>query len=198
MKLSEIKENAGARKGRMRVGRGIGSGKGKTAGRGVKGQKSRTGVRLNTFEGGQNPIYRTFMKRGFSNIGRKKFFAEITLAQLQNAIESKKLDPKKEISTEVLLETGVVRRRKDGVKILRTGELKQAVTLKVAAATKGAIAAVEKAGGKVELIPEKDEAKEPAKDAKPDKRKAKRAAKPAKEKKPAKPAKGKKFERNKK
>lgn len=191
MKLSEIKENKGARKSRMRIARGIGSGKGKTGGRGVKGQKSRTGVRLNNFEGGQNPIYRTFMKRGFTNIGRKKVFAEVTLKQIQNALDAKILDGKKEITSEILLETGVIRRRKDGIKLLQTGEIKTAVTLKIAAATKGAIKAIEKAGGKVEIIPEKDEPKadkaaDPKKTAKPDKRKAKRAAAPKKAKKPAK------------
>jgi large subunit ribosomal protein L15 len=158
MKLNEIADNAGARKARTRVGRGIGSGLGKTAGRGVKGQKSRSGVAIKGFEGGQMPLHRRLPKRGFTNIGRRQF-VEVNLGRLQEAIDAKKLDPKADVTAEVLLAAGVIRRIKDGVRILGTGELKTALKLTVAGASKPAIAAVERAGGSVQvLVPAKTEA----------------------------------------
>jgi large subunit ribosomal protein L15 len=151
MRLNEISDNNGARKARVRVGRGIGSGKGKTAGRGVKGQKSRTGVAIKGFEGGQMPIYRRLPKRGFNNIFAKDF-NEVNVGRIQAAIDAKKLDAKKPITIEALLEAGVIGRRRDGVRLLGSGEIKAKVTVEVTGATKGAIAAVEKAGGSVKVL----------------------------------------------
>lgn len=149
MKLNQLSDNSGARKNRIRVGRGIGSGKGKTGGRGVKGQKSRSGVAIKGFEGGQMPIYRRLPKRGFKNPFRKEF-AVVNLGRLQQAIDDKRIDAKKTIDTAALVEAGLVGRRvKDGVRILAKGELKTKVTIEVAGASEAAIAAVEKAGGKI-------------------------------------------------
>lgn len=152
MKLNEIKPNEGSTKNRTRVGRGIGSGKGKTCGSGQKGQKSRSGVAIKGFEGGQMPLYQRLPKFGFSNKKFAKDMAELTLVQLQHAIDTKKIDAKKEINEDTLVEAGVIRRKLDGVKVLATGELKTKVNLKVSKISKGAQEAVEKAGGKVELI----------------------------------------------
>ena len=148
MKLNEIRDNEGAHKKRMRVGRGPGSGKGKTAGRGVKGQKSRSGVAIGGFEGGQMPLYMRMPKRGFNNPGALKL-AEVNLWRLQDAIDAKKLDIKGEIKGDALVAAGVIRRVKDGVRILGTGELKSAVNLVVWSASAGAIKAIEAAGGTV-------------------------------------------------
>nr|Q07KN7.1 RecName: Full=Large ribosomal subunit protein uL15; AltName: Full=50S ribosomal protein L15 [Rhodopseudomonas palustris BisA53] len=157
MKLSEIADNAGSRKKRMRVGRGIGSGKGKTAGRGGKGQTARSGVRIKGFEGGQMPLHRRLPKRGFNNIFRLDF-AEINLDRLQEAIDAKAVDAGAVINAEVLVAAGVVRRAKDGVRLLGRGELKSKLTIEVYGASKPAIAAVEKAGGTVKILaPVKDE-----------------------------------------
>jgi large subunit ribosomal protein L15 len=157
MKLSEIADNAGSRKKRMRVGRGIGSGKGKTAGRGGKGQTARSGVRIKGFEGGQMPLHRRLPKRGFNNIFRLDF-AEINLDRLQEAIDAKALDASAVINAEALVAAGVVRRAKDGVRLLGRGELKSKLTLELYGASKPAIAAVEKAGGTVKILaPVKDE-----------------------------------------
>jgi large subunit ribosomal protein L15 len=150
MKLNDIRDNAGARKGRLRVGRGIGSGKGKTCGRGVKGQGSRTGVAINGFEGGQMPIYRRLPKRGFKNPFRRDY-AEINLDRLQKAIDSGKLDAGQTITGSSLAAAGVIAQVKDGIRLLGRGELKAKVTIEAAGATAGAIAAVEKAGGSVIL-----------------------------------------------
>lgn len=152
MKLNEIKDNAGARKGMIRVGRGIGSGKGKTGGRGVKGQKSRTGVRVNGFEGGQMPLHRRLPKRGFNNT-RGIDFATVNTGVIQQFIDSGKLDAKGTISYEVLVNAGVTSFNPNGVKLLAKGVLTAKVTIEVTKASKAAIAAVEKAGGKVELPP---------------------------------------------
>jgi len=152
MKLNEIKPQEGSTKNRTRVGRGIGSGKGKTCGSGQKGQKSRSGVAIKGFEGGQMPLYQRLPKFGFSNVQFATNYAELTFVQLQHAIDTKKLDAKKEIDEEALVKAGVVRRKLDGIKVLATGELKSKVNLKVTKISKGAQAAVEKAGGKVELI----------------------------------------------
>ena len=146
MKLNDIRDNAGARKGRMRVGRGIGSGKGKTAGRGIKGQKSRSGVAINGYEGGQMPLYRRLPKRGFNNINAK-MHAVVNLGLLQKFIDAGKIDIKKPITETALVESGLVRRVRDGVRVLSKGALTSKVTLEVTGASKSAIAAVEAAGG---------------------------------------------------
>ena len=148
MKLNEIRENEGAHKKRMRVGRGPGSGKGKTAGRGVKGQKSRSGVAIGGFEGGQMPLYMRMPKRGFNNPNALKL-AEVNLWRLQDAIDAKKLDIKGEIKGDALVAAGVIRRVKDGVRLLGTGEIKGKLNLVVWSASAGAIKAIEAAGGTV-------------------------------------------------
>jgi large subunit ribosomal protein L15 len=148
MKLNEIRDNEGAHKKRMRVGRGPGSGKGKTSGRGVKGQKSRTGVSLLGFEGGQMPLYMRMPKRGFNNPGALKL-AEVNLWRLQDAVDAGKLDIKSEINGEALVAAGVLRRAKDGVRVLGTGELKAKLSLVVWSASAGAVKAIEAAGGSV-------------------------------------------------
>jgi large subunit ribosomal protein L15 len=148
MKLNDLRDNPGARKKRMTVGRGIGSGKGKTSGRGVKGQKARTGVALRGFEGGQMPLHRRLPKRGFVNIFAKDY-AELNLGRLQQAIEAGKLDAKNPITGEVLAKAGIVSKSRDGVRLLGKGEIKVKVQLTVAGASKSAIAAIEKAGGTV-------------------------------------------------
>ena len=151
MKLHELRDNAGARKKFRRVGRGIGSGKGKTAGRGVKGQKARTGVALNGFEGGQLPIYRRLPKRGFNPLNRK-VYSPLNLARLEAAIEAGRLDPSKPIDEAVLRAAGLVRKGKvAGVRLLATGTLTRPVRISVSGASAAAIAAVEKAGGSVTL-----------------------------------------------
>ena len=162
MKLSDIADNAGSRKKRMRVGRGIGSGKGKQAGRGGKGQTARSGVRIKGFEGGQMPLHRRLPKRGFNNIFRLDF-AEINLDRLQQAIDSKLVDVKETVTAESLVKTGVLRRAKDGLRLLGRGELRAKIAIEVHGASKSAIAAVEKAGGTVkELAPAKKEEGEAA------------------------------------
>ncbi|MBL6935397.1 MAG: 50S ribosomal protein L15 [Alphaproteobacteria bacterium] len=178
MKLNKIKDNAGSRRSAMRVGRGPGSGKGKTCGSGMKGQKSRTGVALKGFEGGQMPLHRRLPKHGFTNIFAKKY-QEVTIDRLQRAIDAKKIDPKKEITAEIFKESGVVRRLRDGVRLIGNGELKAKVTVHVAGATKGAVAAVEKAGGKVvvAVVARNEDAE--AKAAKTAEKKAAKAAKAA-------------------
>ena len=148
MKLNEIRDNEGARKGRMRICRGIGSGKGKTGGRGGKGQTARTGVAINGFEGGQMPIYRRLPKRGFNNIFANKY-AEINLDRLQAAIDKGVVDASKEINAEVLVAAGVLKQSYDGIRLLGNGELTAKVTVKVAGSTEAAKAAVEKVGGQV-------------------------------------------------
>lgn len=152
MKLNELSPNAGSTKNRTRVGRGIGSGKGKTCGSGQKGQKSRSGVAINGFEGGQMPLYMRMPKSGFSN---KKFttnLSELTLGRLQEAIDAKLIDTKKTVDEDALVKAGVVSKKQDGIKLLTKGELKSKIDLKITKATKTAQAAVEKAGGKIELI----------------------------------------------
>ena len=146
MKLNEIRDNEGAHKFRKKVGRGIGSGKGKTSGRGVKGQKARTGVSIKGFEGGQMPLHRRLPKRGFKNIFAKDY-AELTLARLQAAIDAGTV--KGELDSKALLAAGLVSRSKDGVRLIARGELKGKVSLTIEGATAGAVKAVEAAGGKV-------------------------------------------------
>lgn len=151
MKLNQISDNPGAKKERMRVGRGTGSGMGKTGGRGVKGQKSRSGVAIKGFEGGQMPVHRRLPKRGFTP-PNQIHYNEVNLGRLQQAVDAGKLDAGKTITVESLVEAGVCTRARDGVKILGMGELKAALNLEVAAASKSAQAAIEKAGGSVKLL----------------------------------------------
>jgi len=151
MKLSDIADNAGARKKRMRVGRGIGSGKGKTSGRGGKGQTARSGVRIKGFEGGQMPLHRRLPKRGFNNVFRLEF-VEVNLDRIQQAIDAKVLDASGTINAEALVKSRVLRRAKDGVRLLGRGEIKAKVNIEVHGASKSAIAAVEKAGGSVKVL----------------------------------------------
>ena len=151
MKLNELTHNDGAKKRKMRVGRGIGSGKGKTCGRGVKGQKARTGVSIGGFEGGQMPLHMRMPKRGFNNPDRLEF-AEVNLWRIEQAIAAGKLDAGQPIDAQALLKAGLVRRLKDGVKLLGTGKLTSKIDLKLTKATKSAQAAVEKVGGKIEFI----------------------------------------------
>jgi large subunit ribosomal protein L15 len=151
MKLTEIADNAGSRKKRMRVGRGIGSGKGKTSGRGGKGQTARSGVRIKGFEGGQMPLHRRLPKRGFNNVFRIEY-AEVNLDRVQQAIDAKQLDASAVINAEALVKAGVLKRAKGGVRLLGRGEIKAKVNVEVHGASKSAIAAVEKAGGSVKLL----------------------------------------------
>jgi large subunit ribosomal protein L15 len=175
MKLNDIRDNDGARKGRMRVGRGIGSGKGKTAGRGQKGQKSRSGVAIKGFEGGQMPLHMRLPKRGFNNPFGKDH-AEVNLGMIQKLVDSGKLDAKSVIDHAALKAAGVARGGKDGVRLLGKGEITAKLTFSVAGASKGAIAAVEKTGGKVEVI---DKGK-PEHEKKAERREANKVAKAAK------------------
>ena len=151
MKLNEIKDNEGSSKSRKRVGRGIGSGSGKTGGRGVKGQKARSGVAINGFEGGQMPIYRRLPKRGFNNIFASDFVT-VSLGRVQQAIDAGKLDAKATVDAAALKAAGVIRREKDGVRVLSDGELKAKVAFEVAGASKPAIEKIEKAGGSIKLL----------------------------------------------
>ncbi|MDP1027445.1 50S ribosomal protein L15 [Sphingomonas sp. KR1UV-12] len=151
MKLNELRDNEGARKSKIRVGRGIGSGKGKTAGRGQKGQKSREGVSIAGFEGGQMPLHMRLPKRGFNNIFAKDY-AEVNLGAIQKAVEAGKITAGAAIDHAALKAAGLARGGKDGVRLLGKGEFSTALTFTVAGASKGAIEAVEKAGGKVDVI----------------------------------------------
>jgi len=151
MKLNEIKDNEGSTHSRKRLGRGIGSGSGKTGGRGVKGQKSRSGVAINGFEGGQMPIYRRLPKRGFNNIFKDDFVV-VSLERVQAAIDAGKLDAKSTVDAAALKAAGVIRRVKDGVRVLADGELKAKVKFEVAGASKPAVEKIEKAGGSVTLL----------------------------------------------
>jgi large subunit ribosomal protein L15 len=150
MKLNEIRDNEGARKSRKRVARGIGSGSGKTGGRGVKGQKSRSGVAVNGFEGGQMPIYRRLPKRGFNNHFAKEY-AVVNLDTLQKAVDAGKLNAE-DINVEALLNAGVVSKKLDGIRLLARGAITSKVNVTVNSASKSAVAAVEKVGGKVNFV----------------------------------------------
>jgi len=210
MRLNELSDNPGATKNRLRVGRGVGSGKGKTAGRGVKGQKSRSGVSINGFEGGQMPIYMRLPKRGFNKPNRKRW-AELSIANVNRAIESGQLDAKTNYDAAALVEAGVIRRAKDGVRLIGAGKLSKGVKLTVSGATPGAIKAVEAAKGSVTVLDETvtyrakgEKADKSGKTSKADKKaapkakaekpapKAKAAPKPKAEKAPAKKAPAKK------
>ena len=151
MRLNEIRDRPGATSAKKRLGRGIGSGLGKTAGKGTKGQKARAGVAIKGFEGGQMPLHRRLPKRGFNNIFAKTF-NEVGLDRIQQAIDAGKLDGKAVVTVEALKAAGVFKRARDGVRILANGELKAALSFEVAGASKAAIAAIEKAGGSVKLL----------------------------------------------
>jgi len=157
MKLNELRDNQGARKGRVRVGRGIGSGLGKTAGRGQKGAKARSGVSIAGFEGGQMPLHMRMPKRGFNNIFARDY-AEVNIGAVQKAIDAGKLDIKGTLDHAALKAAGLARGGKDGVRLLGKGDLKAKLNLKIAGVSKGAREAVEKAGGSIELIERKDPA----------------------------------------
>ena len=154
MRLNEISDNPGARKSAKRVGRGIGSGSGKTAGRGVKGQKSRSGVAIKGFEGGQMPLHRRLPKRGFNNIFASDY-NEVNVGRVQQAIDAGKLDAGAVVTVETLRDAGVVNKLRDGVRLLGVGEISAKVSFEVAGASKSAIEAVEKAGGSVTVLPGK-------------------------------------------
>ena len=157
VKLNDLRDNPGATKERIRVGRGIGSGKGKTGGRGVKGQKSRTGVAIKAFEGGQMPLYRRLPKRGFHNLFAKDL-NEVNLARLQQAVDAGKLDASKPVTEAALIEAGVLSKKRDGVKVLGSGEFSAKLTFQVAGASKSALEAIERAGGSVTVLGGSDEA----------------------------------------
>jgi large subunit ribosomal protein L15 len=157
MKLTDLRDNPGATKDRIRVGRGIGSGKGKTGGRGVKGQKARTGVAIKGFEGGQMPLHRRLPKRGFNNHFAKDL-NEVNVGRIQQAVDAGKLDAKAVVTEAALVAAGVCARSRDGVKILGVGELKAKLAFEVYGASKSAVAAIEKAGGSVKLLAVKAEA----------------------------------------
>ncbi len=156
MKLNEISDNIGAAKNGKRLGRGIGSGLGKTSGKGVKGQKARSGVAIKGFEGGQMPLHRRLPKRGFTNIFRLDY-NEVSLARVQAAVDAGKLAAGATVTVEALKAAGIIRRVKDGVRLIGPGELKAALTFEIAGASGPALAAVEKAGGKVVLTEKKKE-----------------------------------------
>jgi large subunit ribosomal protein L15 len=162
MKLHEIADNPGARKKRHRLGRGIGSGTGKTSGRGGKGQTARSGVRIKGFEGGQMPLHRRLPKRGFRNTSFAKKLNEVNLDRIQAAIDAGKLDAGATVDSAALVKAGVLRRAKEGVRLLGMGEIKAKVTFSVWGASKSAVAAVEKAGGSVEVLAPKREESEQA------------------------------------
>jgi large subunit ribosomal protein L15 len=151
MKLNELSDNPGSIKDRIRVGRGIGSGKGKTGGRGVKGQKARTGVAIKGFEGGQMPLHRRLPKRGFHNPFSTDY-NEVNIGRIQQAVDAGKLDAAATVTVDALIAAGVISRARDGVKILGQGEIKTKLAFEVSAASKGAIAAIEGAGGSVRLL----------------------------------------------
>jgi len=157
MKLHELADRPGARKTRKRIGRGIGSGKGKTGGRGGKGQTARSGKRIKGFEGGQMPLHRRLPKRGFRNTAFARKLNEINLGRVQQAIDAGRLDPAATIDAAAMVKAGLLRRAKDGVRLLGDGEIKAKVALAVFGASKSAVAAVEKAGGSVQILAPKAE-----------------------------------------
>ena len=153
MKLNELRDNPGATKARKRVGRGPGSGTGKMGGRGIKGQKSRSGVSIGGYEGGQMPLYQRLPKRGFTKPNRKSY-AVVNLGLVQKFIDEKKLDAKAAITEDVLIASGLVRRKLDGVRVLAKGDITASVTLQVTGASKSAVEAVAKAGGTLTVASE--------------------------------------------
>ncbi len=155
MKLHELRDNPGAAKKAKRIGRGPGSGKGKTAGRGIKGQKSRSGVAINAYEGGQMPLYQRLPKRGFNKPNRKEF-AVVNLGLIQKFVEAGKLDAKSEITEDALIASGLVRRKRDGIRVLAKGEVSSKLKISVTGASKAAVDAVEKAGGTLTTLAQAD------------------------------------------
>jgi len=163
MKLNQLADRPGARKARSRIGRGIGSGTGKTGGRGGKGQTARSGVRIKGFEGGQMPLHRRLPKRGFKNVAFAKKLNEVNLERVQAAIDAGKLDAGSTVDAAALVKAGILRRAKDGVRLLGAGEIKSKVAFSVWGASKSAVAAVEKVGGSVQILaPKRQEAEEVA------------------------------------
>ena len=155
MKLHELRDNPGAAKKAKRIGRGPGSGKGKTAGRGIKGQKSRSGVAINAYEGGQMPLYQRLPKRGFNKPNRKEF-AVVNLGLIQKFVEAGKLDAKAEITEDALIASGLVRRKRDGIRVLAKGEVSSKLKISVTGASKAAVDAIEKAGGTLTTLAQAD------------------------------------------
>jgi large subunit ribosomal protein L15 len=178
MRLNEIKDKAGARKFRVRIGRGIGSGVGKTGGRGGKGQTARSGVAIGGFEGGQMPLHRRLPKRGFTK-WRRKDYNEINIGVLQQAIDDKRLDASKPVDVASLVASGVLRRAKDGLRLLGNGEIKAKLALTVDHASASAKTAIEKAGGSIKLIEKKVLPADEIKRKKTEAKKGKSAKKPA-------------------
>jgi large subunit ribosomal protein L15 len=174
MKLNQLRNRPGSTHTPKLLGRGIGSGLGKTSGRGVKGQKARTGVAIKGFEGGQMPLFRRLPKRGFTSIGRVKYVA-VNVGRLQGAVDAKRIDPAQKVTVDVLVDAGVIRRAYEGMRLLGDGELKAKLTIEAIHASETARAAVEKAGGTIAIIA-KVKAETPAKEGK--KAKAKKAEKP--------------------
>src|SRR5436305_903386 len=162
MRLHELADRPGARKKRARIGRGIGSGVGKTGGRGGKGQTARSGVRIKGFEGGQMPLHRRLPKRGFKNFSFARKLNEVNLDKVQAAIDAGKLDLASAVNVAALVKAGILRRAKDGVRLLGSGEIKAKVAFSVWGASRSAVAAVEKAGGSVTILAPAREASEPA------------------------------------
>jgi large subunit ribosomal protein L15 len=162
MKLHELTARPGSRKVRKRIGRGIGSGMGKTGGRGGKGQTARSGVRIKGFEGGQMPLHRRLPKRGFKNTMFARKLNEVNLGRIQAAIDAGTLDAGAKIDAAALVKAGIIRRAKDGIRLLGSGEIKAKVALAVYGASKSALAAVEKAGGSVEILAPKPQTSEQA------------------------------------
>ena len=179
MRLNEIRDLPGATTSKKRLGRGIGSGLGKTSGRGQKGQKSRSGVAVKGFEGGQMPLHRRLPKRGFSNIFAKDF-NEVNLGRVQAAIDAKKLDAKNPVTVQALLDAGLIRRVRDGVRLLGQGELKTKVSFEVTGASSGAVKAVEAAGGTVTVTPMPRRTAKPDGEGKPKNERKAAAKSPAK------------------
>lgn len=175
MKLNQLSDNAGAHKERTRVGRGIGSGKGKTGGRGVKGQKSRSGVSIKGFEGGQMPLYRRLPKRGFTNAVFTKNYVAVNIGRVQEAVDAKRIDISKPVDAAAIVAAGIVKHARDGISLLGKGDLTAKVEFNVARASATATAAVEKAGGKI-VLPEAKPVKEGKKAARKAEAAAKRAA----------------------
>jgi large subunit ribosomal protein L15 len=157
MKLHQLADRPGSRKKHSRIGRGIGSGTGKTGGRGGKGQTARSGVRIKGFEGGQMPLHRRLPKRGFKNVSFALKLKEVNIGRVQEAIDAGKLDPAATIDADALVKAGVLRRARDGVRLLGAGEIKAKVTFSVWGASKSAVAAVEKAGGSVKILAPKSQ-----------------------------------------
>jgi len=175
MRLNDLRDLPGATTSKKRVGRGLGSGLGKTSGHGQKGQKSRSGVAIKGFEGGQMPLHRRLPKRGFNNIFAKDY-NEVNVGRIQAAIDDKKLDASKPVTVEALVEAGVIRRARDGVRLLGKGELKAKVSFELTGASSGAVKIVEAAGGTVTLIPMPQRTAKPEGEGAP-KKAAKKAAK---------------------